>query len=60
MVRRDRGMGCNERNTRYLETRVFEYLLVFQTVVHSASKSNLKKSSNSNVKHPRVLRTAES
>jgi hypothetical protein len=45
MVRRDRGMGCNERNTKYLETRVFEYLMIFQTTLHSASKSNLKKKS---------------
>ena len=29
MVGRDRDMGCNERNTKYMETHVFEYLLIF-------------------------------
>ena len=43
MVRGDRDMGCNERNTKYVETHMFEYLLIFQNALHSASKYNLKK-----------------
>jgi hypothetical protein len=30
-------------NTKYLETYVFEYLLIFQNALHSPSKSNCKK-----------------
>jgi len=43
MVRRDRDMDCNKLNAKYLDTCVFEYLLIFQNSLHSTSKSNLKK-----------------
>jgi hypothetical protein len=42
MVKTDRDMGCNELNAKGLETYVFEYLLIFQNALRSASKSNIK------------------